>query len=128
MRNLVNTHWELKAFTVGKMREPVLEGTHVTAFFGAGGNVSGNGGVSSYSGTYSTTKDGPPPSKITVIDLVSTLPGGPEDVLKQEARFFKGLLSATDVQLLTEENLTLSWDSGRFGLEFARLVVKPVSD
>jgi heat shock protein HslJ len=110
--------------SIHKQTTPVLEGTHLTALFGDG--LSGSGGVNVYSASYTTSKDRPP-SKVTVTNLVSTKMMGPEEHMKQERRFFNGLLSAMDISLLTNDKLTLSWGGGAYLLEFARATVESFS-
>jgi heat shock protein HslJ len=118
--SLRNTQWKLTGFINSKaVPTPVIPETQLTANFDES-SVGGSGGVNTYTASYTTTKD-IPPSKISIKNLIASKIAGPEHHMKQEQRFFDGLLQATDISTITEEKLTLIWNGGAGGLEFSRV-------
>ncbi|MBB1503072.1 META domain-containing protein [Propioniciclava sp. MC1683] len=101
--SLDDTRWE--ASQLGG--SPVLEGSTVTAAFGADGSLAGSGGCNRYRTTY-TTAD----TTIAIEGAVaSTMMACDQAVMAQEAAFFTVLADARSFAVTAEE-LTLSDGAG----------------
>jgi heat shock protein HslJ len=89
--NQLQTQWEVTAFNNGRQAVVgVIDGTSLTANFGADGTVSGSGGCNNYTGSYTT--DG---SAIAIGPLASTLRACADmGVDEQELQFLAAMESA----------------------------------
>lgn len=102
--DLTGTKWIVTGYNNGNQAVVgVLEGTELTAAFGADGVVSGSGGCNNYTGPYivdSTT--------IAIGPLASTMMAceSPEGVMEQEARFLAAMQTAA-TYVLDANSLTL---------------------
>jgi heat shock protein HslJ len=96
-QDLAGSNWEVTAYNNGKQAVVgVLEGTTLTASFGADGNLSGNSGCNQFNGAYKV--DG---NQIKIGPLASTMMmcSDPEGVMDQEARFLAALQSAASYEI-----------------------------
>ena len=95
--SLENTHWQLTGYNNGKEAVVgVLEGTDVSAVFGADGKLAGSGGCNNYTADYQV--DG---SSLHIGPAASTrkLCSEPQGVMEQEAAYLKALESAGTYQI-----------------------------
>jgi heat shock protein HslJ len=87
--------WQAIAINNGKEAVvSVMNGTTVTAFFGADGKLTGNAGCNSYNGTY--TIDG---NKIAIGPLASTRMACEQAVMDQETAYLNALAKAATYAL-----------------------------
>jgi heat shock protein HslJ len=87
--------WQAIGINNGKQAVvSVLNGTTVTAIFGADGSLSGNGGCNSYNSTYKVDGD-----KITIGAVAATRMACAQDVMDQEQAYFTALANATTYSL-----------------------------
>lgn len=108
--SLDDTRWQ--ASQLGG--SPVLEGSTVTAAFGADGSLAGSGGCNRYRTTYTTVD-----TTITIDGAVaSTMMACDQAVMAQEAAFFAALTGVRSFAVSGEE-LTLSDDAGTALLVFS---------
>lgn len=84
--------WRITAYNNGQQAVvSVISTSTITAVFADGGTLSGNSGVNSYNGSYTTQgSDG-----ISIGELNSTLMAGPQDLMDQEVAYLAALKSAT---------------------------------
>ena len=95
--SLENTHWQLTGYNNGKEAVVgVLDGSNVTAIFGADGKLAGSGGCNNYTADYQV--DG---SSLHIGAAASTrkLSAEPQGVMEQEAAYLKALESAATYQI-----------------------------
>jgi heat shock protein HslJ len=96
-QDLSGTSWEVTGYNNGKQAVVgMLEGTTLTADFGKDGNLSGNAGCNTYSGTYKVDGD-----QITIGPLASTMMAcdQPAGVMEQETQYLSALQSAATYQI-----------------------------
>jgi heat shock protein HslJ len=87
--------WQAIAINNGKEAVvSVMNGTTVTAIFGADGKLTGNGGCNTYNGTY--TLDG---DKITIGPLATTRMACEQAVMDQETAYLNALAKASTYTL-----------------------------
>jgi heat shock protein HslJ len=101
-RVLDGTNWQLSEWTLSSLDPADLA---ITAQF-ADGQISGSGGVNSYSGPYELG----PASAFSVGTLATTMMGGPEPAMRGEAAYLT-LLGQARSYKLTADRLTL-YDAG----------------
>jgi heat shock protein HslJ len=77
--------WMLESYSSGGGMKNVPQGSKADALFERG-NVSGNSGVNTYSGSYKVSG-----SSITIGRLASTMMAGPEDLMKMEQAYLANL-------------------------------------
>lgn len=107
--------WDVTSYNNGKQAVvSVISTTSVTAEFGADGKVSGNGGINSYGGSYTTEGA----NAISVGQLNSTMMAGPQEVMDQEAAYLKALQSATKYSI-SGDQLEMRDDSGALQVQAA---------
>ncbi len=84
---LEGTRWALASLLTGGVETPAVPGSSVTLEFGPNGQVSGNAGCNSYSGSYEQRGD-----TLAFLNLVSTLMAcADESVNQQESAYLKAL-------------------------------------
>jgi heat shock protein HslJ len=110
--------YELMHFTDQKAIVPLVPGSQIKATF-ANGQLSGNGGINRYDGSYSVSKD-MPPSTISGVEFTSTKMAGDPEVMAQEQRYFDGLRAAKDI-VYGDGTVSLTWDNGQKSLVFRRV-------
>jgi heat shock protein HslJ len=96
-QDLAGTNWEVTGYNNGNQAVvSVLQGTSLTASFGADGNISGNAGCNNYNGPYKVDGDG-----ITIGPLASTMMmcSDPAGAMDQETQFLAALQSAATYQI-----------------------------
>jgi heat shock protein HslJ len=87
--------WQAIAINNGKQAVvSVVNGTTVTAIFGADGTLTGNGGCNSYNGTYTTDGD-----KISIGPLATTRMACEQAVMDQETAYLNALANAATYML-----------------------------
>lgn len=88
---LPGSRWVVTGYNNGKQAvvSPSL-GSTLTLEFGGGGRVTGNGGVNTFEGPYTSTA-----TTIAIGPLASTRMSGPEPLLTQEARYLASLQLAS---------------------------------
>ena len=117
---LLGTAWQLISYYNGTADQPVVQGSTVTANFGAKSEMAGSGGCNTYSASY--TVNG---SQITIANVVSLkISCGPE-LDQQEAAYFALLPSAATYAIATNGQLTISDASGQIILTYEALVATP---
>ena len=93
----MNTHWQLTSYNNGKEAVvSVLEGSDVTAIFGADGKLAGSGGCNNYTADYQV--DG---SSLHIGPAASTrkLCAEPQGIIEQEAAYLQALEKAATYQI-----------------------------
>lgn len=84
---LEGTRWALASLLAGGAETPAVPGSTVTLEFGSNGQVSGNAGCNSYSGSYEQRGD-----TLAFLNLVSTLMACADDAVnQQESAYLKAL-------------------------------------
>jgi len=111
---LADTSWIATAYWDGAQMASVLEGTALTAAFGAGGQLNGTAGCNTYSASYLVEGRS---LAITPPSLSSAICGEPEGVMEQETAFLNTLTSAGGYNLEGGELFILG-ASGQAVLEF----------
>ena len=87
--------WQAIGINNGKQAVvSVVNGTTITAIFGADGSLSGNGGCNSYNSTYKVDGD-----KITIGPVSSTRMACEQDVMDQEQAYFAALANSSTFTL-----------------------------
>ena len=94
----------------------VIEGTNLTADFGADGRVSGSGGCNSFSGSYTADGDTVKIGPLASTEMACTAPKG---IDAQEAGYFAALASARSFEQVGDR-LTLLDAKGRMAVIFTR--------
>jgi heat shock protein HslJ len=88
---LVGTKWMMVNYNNGRGGFQSADASGVvTALFAQDGTLSGNGGVNTYSSTYTTAE-----SSIKIEPIVSTKMAGPEALMTQETAYFAALEKST---------------------------------
>ena len=108
--SLDGTQWLLNGWSVSSLDPANFT---ITADF-AEGQISGNSGINSYSGPYTTG----PGDAFSTGPLASTMMAGPEPAMRAEAAYAK-LLSEVVSYLVTPETLLLNDAGGNESLVFA---------
>jgi putative lipoprotein len=101
--NLANTNWTLQSFgPVGET--PVIGETALTLLFESEGQVSGNGGCNSFSGSYEVEGN-----QLVFNDIVSTLRAcADENLTAQEQQYVGALQTAGEFEQTTDQLTTHS--------------------
>jgi polar amino acid transport system substrate-binding protein len=89
---LAGTRWQVTAYRDGSQMTPMLEGTTLTAVFGADGNLNGSAGCNTYSTRYLAD------DKLLAVfppSMTSQLCVEPEGIMEQEAAFLAAFQSAS---------------------------------
>ena len=114
-QELSGSSWEVISYNNGKQAvTSVMLGTSLTASFGTDGNVSGNSGCNSYSGSYTLSTN-----QVTIGPLAATKKfcGEPAGVMDQESQYLAALQSAASYQV--EGNLLeLRTKDGALAVQF----------
>jgi heat shock protein HslJ len=116
-KELSGTSWEAIAVNNGKQAVvSVIEGTQITAQFGADGTVSGSAGCNQYNGSYEIEG-----KRIRIGPLATTRMAcpQPEGVEAQEAAYLAALEKSTTYELVGT-NLTLRDAQGATQVEFIK--------
>jgi heat shock protein HslJ len=88
--------WRVTGYNNGDQAVVSVIGTStVTMDFGHGGELSGKGGVNSYSAKYTTRSGG----VISITSLSATEMAGPKDLMRQEKLFLDALEASTRYEL-----------------------------
>lgn len=90
----------------------VMNGTTVTAIFGADGSLSGNGGCNTYNSTYKVDGD-----KITIGPVAATRMACDQAVMDQEQAYFSALGNATTYSL-SKDTLELRDANGALQVDY----------
>ncbi len=109
--SLDGTRWRLSGWTLDSLNPADFI---ITARF-AGGKISGNSGVNTYGGPYSTG----PGDAFSVGELSSTAMGGPEPAMRAETGYFT-LFGQAESFTVEADVLTLYDGNGNVSLLFAR--------
>lgn len=107
---LTETKWVATGINNGSGGVVSVTGSEVTAVFGGGGSVAGNGGCNTFNGPYTTDGD-----IIAIGPLVTTRMACPE--LDQETAFLAALEAAT-TYAISGDTLELRDDSGALQVSF----------
>ena len=116
-QDLEGTNWQAIAVNNGKQAvASVIEGTEITAVFGADGSLSGLAGCNQYNGPY--VLEG---KQIRIGPLATTRKAcpQPEGVEAQEAAYLAALANSSSYELVGT-NLTLRDDQGATQVEFIK--------
>jgi len=113
---LAGTSWFATAYFDGTQMSSVLEGTALTALFGADGKLNGSAGCNTYSASYLVEGAS---LAITPPSATSTICGEPAGVMEQEAAFLNALTSVGGYNLEGGQLYILN-ASGQAVLEFVR--------
>ena len=117
---LAGTAWLLISYYSGTADQPVVQGSTVSANFGANSEMAGSGGCNNYSASY--TVNG---SQITIGNVVSLqISCGPE-LDQQEAAYF-ALLPTAATYTIANGQLTISDANGQIILTYSALVATPL--
>jgi heat shock protein HslJ len=121
---LAGTSWDLLSYLSSQgTTAPVVEGTNVTASFGARGEVFGFGGCNAYSATYSANNSSISIGAITSTSMVcDNVPG----MMEQEAAYFIVLPTAVTFQT-GRGQLSLNNTSAQNIAAYQQLVATPLS-
>jgi heat shock protein HslJ len=111
-RDLTSETWVLELYLAGDSQfNPVLNGTQITAVFGADGLLSGSGGCNIYAAQYEAGEE---VLSIGPIASAKTICSQPPGIMNQEAAYFTALdsvaayeFSGGDLRLLDEEGRTV---------------------
>jgi len=76
----------------------LVPGTTITLQF-LNGQIAGFGGCNSYNGAYSATDNGDGTYSVQVTQITNTQMACPEDVMRQEQRYFEILSQVTTAQV-----------------------------
>ena len=110
---LVNTSWQLLSFGPSTTPADVLPDSVITLEFKEDGEMGGNGGCNTYGGSYSVQDD-----TLTLQQVVSTLMACADmGVTNQEQQYLQALATVERFEL-TDDSLTLWYDSGNGVLNF----------
>jgi heat shock protein HslJ len=117
--SLADTQWLLTSFGTPGAETEAMEAAPITLEFSEDGQIMGNGGCNSYTGTYQVEG-----AVLQVGEVVSTLMACvDEDAMEQEISYFDALQLATSYEL-ADESLTIFYTSPETGegqLNFARV-------
>jgi polar amino acid transport system substrate-binding protein len=113
---LADTSWIATTYWDGGQMASVLEGTALTAAFGAGGQLNGSAGCNTYSASYLVQGAS---LAITPPSLSSMICEEPEGVMEQETAFLNALTSAGGYNLEGGQLFILG-ASGQAVLEFVQ--------
>jgi heat shock protein HslJ len=113
---LAGTSWFATAYYDGAQMATVLEGTALTAVFGADGTLNGSAGCNTYSASYLVQGSS---LAITPPSSTSTICNDPAGIMEQEVAFLSALTSAGGYNLEGGELYILD-ASGQAVLEFVR--------
>jgi heat shock protein HslJ len=113
---LAGTSWLATAYWDGGQMSTVLDGTGLTAAFGAGGGLNGSAGCNTYSASYLVQGAS---LAITPPTATSMICEEPEGIVEQETAFLNALASAGGYNLEGSELFILN-ASGQAVLEFVR--------
>jgi heat shock protein HslJ len=106
---LVGTKWKMMGYNNGRgALQSAISTSEVTAVFAADGTVSGNGGVNSYHGSYTTSGS----NGIAITGVASTKMMGPEEVQAQEDAYLAAIQKATVYKIEAGDQLWLRDSSG----------------
>jgi Heat shock protein len=92
--NLQGTSWQLVSYGSADQLTPAVTGVETSLTFGKDGQVNGNLGCNSFSGSYSI-KEG----KIVFGSLIATMMACPDAQMSQESAAFKALNSTVSYEL-----------------------------
>ena len=116
-QDLAGTEWNVIGYNNGKQAVvSVINGTTLTASFGKDGNLSGNAGCNTYSGTYTVNGN-----QVTIGPLASTMMfcEDPAGTMDQEAQYLAALQTAATYQI--ENNvLELRTTDGALAANFTK--------
>lgn len=96
-QELAGTSWEVTGYNNGKQAVvSVINGTAITAQFGADGNVSGSAGCNNYTAPYQTDGD-----KITIGMAAVTMKAcvEPDGIMEQESQYLAALQTAATYRI-----------------------------
>ena len=112
---LPGSTWQATSINNGKQAVvSVVSSSTVTADFGSDGKLTGNGGVNTYSATYTTNGEA-----IKIGPAVSTKMAGPVPLMDQETEYFAALAKATTWKI-TSGRLELRDSGGALQVQYER--------